>query len=57
MPKLGHDGPLAEPQQQQLRCSRCHRRLADYVDKIQHGSVVLEVQCRCGAANSLTISR
>jgi len=44
--------------QQQFRCSACHRRLADFVDNIERGAVLIEVKCdKCGAANSLRLSR
>jgi hypothetical protein len=46
-----------EARQEQLRCSQCHRRLADYVNKLERGNVLIEVRCRCGAVNSLTITR
>lgn len=44
--------------QQQFRCADCNRRLADYVDNIERGTVLIEVKCdKCGAANSLRLSR
>jgi phage FluMu protein Com len=38
--------------QTQVRCAGCHRRLADLVNEIEAGQVILELKCpRCGQSN------
>jgi len=37
------------PVQSQIRCSGCRRRLADFVNELASGQVILELKCpRCG---------
>lgn len=43
---------MAGVTQTQVRCSACNRRLADVVNEVQAGLVILEVLCpRCGHHN------
>jgi hypothetical protein len=42
-------GAMAMIVQVQVRCAACNRRLADIVNQIETGQVVLELKCpRCG---------
>ena len=39
----------AVAEQIQIRCAGCHRRIADVVNEIEQGQVVLEIKCpKCG---------
>jgi phage FluMu protein Com len=43
---------MATLPQTQLRCTGCNRRLADFVNEVQAGLVILELKCpRCGQPN------
>ena len=47
---------LDEREQLQFRCTKCNRRLADYVDDIANGRLLLEIKCpKCGVPNSLLV--
>lgn len=47
---------LDERQQLQFRCTKCNRRLADYVEDIVTGRLLLEIKCpKCGVPNSLLV--
>ena len=40
---------MATVTQTQIRCTECKRRLADVVNEVQGGQVLLELKCpRCG---------
>ena len=40
----------------QLRCVRCQRRLADYLDNVQRGHALFEILCpKCGSGNTLSL--
>jgi hypothetical protein len=42
-------GTVANVLQTQVRCAGCHRRLADLVNEIEAGQLILELKCpRCG---------
>src|SRR5215475_6806228 len=43
------EGEVATPVQIQVRCADCNRRLADFVNEIGSGQVLVELKCpRCG---------
>jgi phage FluMu protein Com len=43
-------------EQIQLRCSNCYRRLADYVNEIREGSLLIEIKCKaCDTINSVPL--
>ena len=40
---------MATIDQVQVRCADCNRRLADFVNEVQGGQLILELKCpRCG---------
>jgi phage FluMu protein Com len=44
--------------QTQVRCAGCHRRLADVVNEVEAGQLILELKCpRCGQAHLEVIRR
>ena len=48
--------PVATVVQIQVRCPGCNRRLADYVNEVREGQVVLEFKCpRCGSPHTEVI--
>ena len=41
--------PAATAIEKQIRCARCNRRLADLVNELERGQVLIELKCsRCG---------
>jgi phage FluMu protein Com len=44
--------------QSQVRCAECNRRLADYVNEVGAGQLILELKCpRCGRPHVEVIRR
>lgn len=42
--------------EQQLRCTNCKRRLADYENAVVAGRVTVEIKCpKCGEINRLNL--
>jgi Zn finger protein HypA/HybF involved in hydrogenase expression len=51
-------GTVANVLQTQVRCAGCHRRLADLVNEIEAGQLILELKCpRCGQPHLEVIRR
>lgn len=48
--------PVVDQAQEQLRCTGCGRRLADYVNQLESGTVVLEIKRpKCGTQNRVSL--